>query len=122
MTCAYASKVDKLEQMLGSYGPHPKSEPYAKDFDQEESPSGFMARGEYSVTSRVIDDDGEVFAGMSLPTPYLQWPKPEHSVTLTRVGLVFQDLEGVVKHDKQTGFANHNYNVVGLQVPTRTSL
>ena len=52
--------------MLGSYGPHPKSEPYAKDFEPEESPSGMMARGKYAVRSRVVDDDGEVFAGMCL--------------------------------------------------------
>lgn len=59
--------VDKLEQMLGSYGPHPKGEAYTKNFDPEESPSGVVARsGSYSVRSRVVDDDGEVYAGMSL--------------------------------------------------------
>ncbi|KAI0775969.1 rho GDP-dissociation inhibitor [Trametes elegans] len=56
-------KVDKLEQMLGSYGPHPKGEPYTKNFDPEESPSGMLARsGTYQVRSRVVDDDGEVYA------------------------------------------------------------
>jgi len=56
-------KVDKLEQMLGSYGPSPTGEPYIKNFDPEESPSGMLARsGSYSVRSRVIDDDGEVYA------------------------------------------------------------
>jgi len=56
-------KVDKLEQMLGSYGPHPNGEPYTKQFEPEESPSGIVARsGTYSVRSRVIDDDGEVYA------------------------------------------------------------
>ncbi|KAJ3488737.1 hypothetical protein NLI96_g2611 [Meripilus lineatus] len=54
-------RVDKLEQMLGSYGPQPN--PYTKDFDPEESPSGMLARsGSYSVRSRVVDDDGEVYA------------------------------------------------------------
>ena len=53
-----------MEQMLGSYGPHPKGEAYVKNFDPEESPSGMLARsGTYSVRSRVIDDDGEVYAG-----------------------------------------------------------
>jgi len=53
--------VDKLEQMLGSYGPH--ADPYTKNFDPDESPSGMLARsGSYSVRSRVIDDDGEVYA------------------------------------------------------------
>lgn len=57
--------VDKLEQMLGSYGPN--SEPYTKNFDSEESPSGILARsGAFSVRSRVVDDDGEVFIGMHL--------------------------------------------------------
>lgn len=50
--------------MLGSYGPHPKGEPYIKNFDPEESPSGMLARsGTYNVRSRVVDDDGEVYAG-----------------------------------------------------------
>ena len=58
--------VDKLEQMLGSYGP--SGEAYTKNFDPEESPSGILARsGTYNVKSRVIDDDGEVYAGLFLP-------------------------------------------------------
>lgn len=56
-------KVDKLEQMLGSYGPS-TGKPHSKDFDPEESPSGMLARsGTYNVRSRVIDDDKEVYAG-----------------------------------------------------------
>ncbi|KAI0080638.1 rho GDP-dissociation inhibitor [Panus rudis PR-1116 ss-1] len=56
-------KVDKMEQMLGSYGPHPKGEAYTKNFDPEESPSGMIARsGTYNVRSRVVDDDGQVYA------------------------------------------------------------
>jgi len=54
-------KVDKMEQMLGSYGP--SEQPYTKNFDPEESPSGMLARsGSYNVKSRVVDDDGEVYA------------------------------------------------------------
>lgn len=54
--------VDKLEQMLGSYGPS-KDEPYVTNFPTEESPTGFMARsGSYNVRSRVIDDDKQVYA------------------------------------------------------------
>ncbi|KXN86381.1 Rho GDP-dissociation inhibitor, partial [Leucoagaricus sp. SymC.cos] len=53
---------DKLEQMLGSYGPNPSGEPYHKNFDSEESPSGMMARIlSYNVHSRVVDDDGEIY-------------------------------------------------------------
>ncbi|KAJ7904394.1 rho GDP-dissociation inhibitor [Mycena olivaceomarginata] len=55
--------VDKLDQMLGSYGPHPKGEAYSKTFPEETSPSGMLARsGTYVVKSRVVDDDGEVYA------------------------------------------------------------
>ena len=58
--------VDKMEQMLGSYGAHPKGEAYTKNFDPEESPSGMLARsGTYHVRSRVVDDDGKVYAGKS---------------------------------------------------------
>lgn len=65
--------VDKLEQMLGSYGPNPTGEPYIKNFDPEESPSGIIARsGSYNVRSRVVDDDGEVYAG-ALPIIHELW-------------------------------------------------
>lgn len=61
--------------MLGSYGPSPTDEPYIKNFEPEESPSGILARsGNYSVKSRVVDDDGEVYAGLFFshfyPSPY----------------------------------------------------
>ena len=57
--------VDKLEQMLGSYGP--SKDPYTKNFDPEISPSGMVVRtGSYHVRSRVVDDDGEVYAGSFL--------------------------------------------------------
>lgn len=59
--------------MLGSYGPRPEA--YTKDFDPEESPSGMLARsGSYNVRSRVIDDDGEVYAGALPFTLHVQWP------------------------------------------------
>lgn len=46
--------------MIGSYGPRP--EPYEKTFASSEAPSGMMARGNYNVRSRVVDDDNHVFA------------------------------------------------------------
>lgn len=53
--------VDKLEQMIGSYGP--RQEPYTATFATEESPSGVLARsGSNTVRSRVIDDDNNVYA------------------------------------------------------------
>jgi hypothetical protein len=56
--------VDKLDQMLGSYGPNKTGEPYTKNFEPDESPSGMLARtGTYNVRSRVTDDDGTVYIG-----------------------------------------------------------
>jgi len=52
--------------MIGSYGPNPPEQPvYIKDLEAEEAPSGIIARGEYNVLSRVIDDDGEEYASSS---------------------------------------------------------
>ncbi|KAJ3109066.1 hypothetical protein HDU97_009184 [Phlyctochytrium planicorne] len=51
-------RMDKMEEMLGSYGPSPDL--YEKKFPLEEAPSGMIARGHYSVKSRFIDDDGHV--------------------------------------------------------------
>lgn len=54
------STVDKLESMIGSYGPSP--DPVTKRFVSEEAPSGMLARsGSYAVRSRVIDDDKNVY-------------------------------------------------------------
>eukprot|EP00920_Eleutheroschizon_duboscqi_P022736 GHVT01055422.1.p1 GENE.GHVT01055422.1~~GHVT01055422.1.p1 ORF type:complete len:207 (-),score=15.21 GHVT01055422.1:264-884(-) len=54
-------KVDKLESMIGSYGP--SNDLHVKRFVSEESPSGMLARsGTYLAQSRVIDDDGVVWA------------------------------------------------------------
>ena len=89
----YVVTVDKLEQMLGSYGPHPKGEAYTKNFDPEESPSGMLARsGTYNVRSRVIDDDGEVYAGKCSAMCCFSLCSP----VCLRLGLVFQAVEGVV--------------------------
>ncbi|KAL5640869.1 hypothetical protein ACGC1H_001379 [Rhizoctonia solani] len=50
-------KVDKLEHMIGSYGP--KAQEQSVTFATEESPSGMIARsGTYNVVSRITDDDG----------------------------------------------------------------
>lgn len=89
----HSRTVDKLESMIGSYGP--AAEPITKRFVSEEacvpfalrrlvhalrlgkpltsthrrkrvplhSPTGMLARsGSYAVRSRVIDDDGKVYA------------------------------------------------------------
>ncbi|KAJ3550976.1 hypothetical protein NM688_g4956 [Phlebia brevispora] len=52
-------RVDKMEQMIGSF----RVGEAKQDFPEEESPSGMIARsGSYSVRSRVVDDDGQVYA------------------------------------------------------------
>ncbi|CAB4409058.1 unnamed protein product [Rhizophagus irregularis] len=48
-------RVDKTEEMIGSYGPN--AEPYEKKFMIEEAPSGMLARGHYEAKSKFIDDD-----------------------------------------------------------------
>ncbi|GAA6060997.1 hypothetical protein JCM10212_000683 [Sporobolomyces blumeae] len=52
--------VDKMDSMLGSYGP--SADPISKRFVTEEAPSGMIARsGSYSVRSRLIDDDKQIY-------------------------------------------------------------
>jgi len=52
--------------MIGSYGPNTPDKPvYIKDLEAEEAPSGMLARGEYTVLSRVIDDDKYEYASSS---------------------------------------------------------
>ncbi|CAG8493676.1 1814_t:CDS:2 [Acaulospora colombiana] len=50
-------RVDKTEEMIGSYGP--SETPYEKKFLPEEAPSGLLARGHYEAKSKFIDDDGK---------------------------------------------------------------
>jgi len=47
--------VDSMKHMVGSYPPKREIQSYLTPF--EESPSGLMARGSYSVTSLFTDDD-----------------------------------------------------------------
>jgi hypothetical protein len=80
--------------MLGSYGPHPNGEAYTKNFDPEESPSGLIARtGTYVVRSRVVDDDGEVYAGKSD-----QRTAHQFADLIFRLGVVVQARQGMVNH------------------------
>ncbi|KAN0132485.1 Immunoglobulin E-set [Lactarius tabidus] len=50
---------DKVETMLGSYSADPK--PRVTEVISDEFPSGMIARGLYTVTSKVIDLDGTVW-------------------------------------------------------------
>ena len=47
--------VDKVDVMVGSYAP--KAEMYSYKTDTEEAPSGMIARGNYKVKSKFVDDD-----------------------------------------------------------------
>ena len=85
--------------MLGSYGPSPTGESYIKNFEPEESPSGILARsGTYTVRSRVIDDDGDVYAGLSPCLPFSLislWFN--YYPYFSRLGMEFQTCERMVK-------------------------
>ncbi|KAJ5620002.1 hypothetical protein N7510_003986 [Penicillium lagena] len=51
-------RVSKDEEMLGSYAPNTTDkQTYEKKFNEEEAPSGMMARGHYNAVSKFLDDD-----------------------------------------------------------------
>lgn len=51
-------RVSKDQEMIGSYAPNTKAQPfYVKKFAEEEAPSGIIARGHYNAFSTFIDDD-----------------------------------------------------------------
>ena len=50
--------------MLGSYSADPNLR--STEVIRDEFPSGMMARGTYTVTSKVVDIDGAVWLGASL--------------------------------------------------------
>ena len=54
--------MDKLNLMVGSYGP--KTEAHVSQTPLDDAPSGLMARGEYKVKSKFTDDDKNI---------YLEW-------------------------------------------------
>lgn len=54
--------VDRNAWMLGSYGPKTEIQSFKTPVD--EAPSGLLARGKYTVKSKFMDDDKNV---------YLEW-------------------------------------------------
>ncbi|KAL0635831.1 rho GDP dissociation inhibitor [Maublancomyces gigas] len=51
-------KVDKSDEMMGSYGPNAAENPfYEKTFAEEEAPAGMLYRGHYDAISKFMDDD-----------------------------------------------------------------
>ena len=110
--------------MLGSYGP--SQDAYAKNFESEESPSGVIARsGSYNVRSRVIDDDGEVYAGTCYSTPYFQRPGLNALLLFIRLGVELQTREGVggvVNARSRTVLQPINLIFIGFPSAYRASL
>ncbi|RGP59603.1 rho protein gdp dissociation inhibitor containing protein [Fusarium sporotrichioides] len=51
-------RVSKDSEMIGSYAPSTDKQPtYIKKFQEEEAPSGMLARGHYNAISSFVDDD-----------------------------------------------------------------
>ncbi|KAM3151913.1 Rho GDP-dissociation inhibitor [Botrytis cinerea] len=51
-------RIDKLQEMIGSYAPNTDKNPvHTKRFADEDAPSGMMARGHYTAISTFVDDD-----------------------------------------------------------------
>ncbi|KJR80228.1 Rho GDP-dissociation inhibitor [Sporothrix schenckii 1099-18] len=51
-------RVGKDSEMLGSYAPNTDKQPlYTKRFQEDEAPSGMLARGHYVASSSFVDDD-----------------------------------------------------------------
>ena len=55
--------AEKVEAMLGSYSADPNTR--STEVISDDFPSGLVARGEYKVTSKVVDLDGVVWLGAS---------------------------------------------------------
>lgn len=89
------SVVGKIEQMLGSFGPHPEGKPHEGKFE-EESPAGMVARsGTYHARSRVVDDDGAVYAGLFSTVIKIA----QLTYGVLRLGVVIQTRQGVVNEE-----------------------
>jgi Rho GDP-dissociation inhibitor len=50
--------VEKYEEVIGTFAPHDKV--YSVDLTPEETPGGFLYRGQYRGKSMFIDNDGNV--------------------------------------------------------------
>jgi RHO protein GDP dissociation inhibitor len=56
--------AEKVEAMLGSYSADPN--PRSTEVISDDFPSGMVARGTYTVISKVVDLDGAVWLGASI--------------------------------------------------------
>lgn len=84
--------------MLGSYSADPK--PRVTEVISDDFPSGMMARGTYTVISKVIDIDNQVWLGTSISsivkTPY------QNTNQWSRLEMAAQDCEGLVRAASDT--------------------
>ncbi|XP_040933086.1 rho GDP-dissociation inhibitor 1 isoform X1 [Gossypium hirsutum] len=56
-------KVEKTKVMLGTFSP--RKDPYTYELEEETTPSGLFARGSYSATTKLVDDDGKAYLAMN---------------------------------------------------------
>ena len=52
--------MDKTSDMLGSYAPSPRL--ITHRLQEEDAPSGMLARGSFTAKAKVTDDDGRTHA------------------------------------------------------------
>ncbi|KAL5182353.1 Rho GDP-dissociation inhibitor 1 [Glycine soja] len=52
-------KVDSTKEMIGTFSP--QAEPYTHEMPEETTPSGLLARGQYSARSKFVDDDNKLY-------------------------------------------------------------
>jgi hypothetical protein len=83
--------------MLGSYSADPS--PRSTEVISDEFPSGLVARGTYTVISKVVDLDNQVWLGASILSQL-----PEYSInnSQSRLEMAAQDCEGLVRITSHT--------------------
>lgn len=79
--------------MLGSYSADPN--PRSTEVISDEFPSGMLARGEYKVTSKVIDLDGVVWLSASILL--IARTTCQNNRRWSRLGMAAQDCERLVR-------------------------
>jgi hypothetical protein len=86
-----------VEAMLGSYSADPN--PRSTEVISDEFPSGMVARGTYTVISKVIDLDEQVWLGASILSTFRI---PYQNNSQSRLEMEAQDCEGLVRITSDT--------------------
>lgn len=84
--------------MLGSYSADPK--PRVTEVISDEFPSGMVARGTYTVTSKVVDLDNYVWLGASILSIFKR--TDQNNKQWLRLEMAAQDCEGLVRATSDT--------------------